>query len=162
MNDRDQRRLETELRQLAPARPPAEFMIRLRAARPLPQVHPWRQRADARHWPTLLQFLRWLAPAAGVAALALLVWHRGDSPANPPRQSPASAAQPAFKAEHVRVDRELVGAFDAVARLPDGQAVRFRCQKWMDQVELRDPGRGLVIQQRSPRLEVVPVRFETY
>ena len=33
MNDGDPGRLEAELRRLAPARPPAEFMARLRAAR---------------------------------------------------------------------------------------------------------------------------------
>jgi hypothetical protein len=56
----------------------------------------------------------------------------------------------------------LVAAFDAVARLPDGQPVRFRCREWSDGVVLRDSARGIVIEQRMPRLEVVPVSFETY
>ena len=56
----------------------------------------------------------------------------------------------------------MVALFDAVAQLPNGQPVRFRCREWADEVVLRDPARGIVIERRTPRLEVVPIRFETY
>jgi hypothetical protein len=76
---------------------------------------------------------------------------------------PGSAEpRPALKADDVEFDQQLVAAFDAVARLPGGQPVRFRCREWADAVVLRDSARGIVIEQRTPRLEVVPVSFETY
>jgi hypothetical protein len=81
-----------------------------------------------------------------------------------PRQSPVAVApaSQSFKADGVQINRELVSSFDAVARLPTGEPIRFRCRKWMDRVVLEDKRRGLVIQQSSPRVEVLPVRFETY
>jgi len=75
---------------------------------------------------------------------------------------PAAKAAPALKADNVQIDQELLSAFDTVARLPSGEPVRFRCRTWMDQVVLTDKQRGVVIEQRTPRIEVVPVRFETY
>jgi hypothetical protein len=62
----------------------------------------------------------------------------------------------------VQIDQALVWSFDAVARLPSGEPIRFRCREWMDQVVLSDRDRGVVFEQRAPRVEVVPVRFETY
>ena len=56
----------------------------------------------------------------------------------------------------------MVASFDAVARLPGGEPVRFRCREWADDVVVRDPARGIVIERRTPRLEVVPVSIETY
>jgi hypothetical protein len=66
------------------------------------------------------------------------------------------------KADKVEFGQDLVATFDAVARLPSGQPVRFRCRQWSDQMVMRDSSKGLVIEERTPRLEVVPVRFETY
>jgi hypothetical protein len=94
---------------------------------------------------------RWLAPALVVAVVGLLLAERG---------TPA-AAHP-MKADDVRVDEELVSSFDVVAKLPGGEPVRFRCHKWRDQWSVTDTNRGLEIVQDSPRVEVVPVRFETY
>ena len=74
----------------------------------------------------------------------------------------ASSARPLLKADKVEIDRQLVAGFDAIARLPSGEPIRFRCQQWMDKVRLRDSGAGLVIERTTPRLEIVPVRFETY
>jgi len=56
----------------------------------------------------------------------------------------------------------LVATFDAVGQLPDGEPIRLRCRQWRDEVILRDSARGVVIERQSPRLEVVPVKFETY
>jgi hypothetical protein len=108
--------------------------------------------------------LRWLVPAAAVSAMAaaLLVWQ----PFRPARQPQSDLAvtpdKPALKADDVEIDEQLVASFDAVARLPSGLPVRFRCRQWTDEVVLRDTARGLVIERRAPRLEVVPVSFETY
>ena len=62
----------------------------------------------------------------------------------------------------VRVDQELVSSYDVVAKLPGGEPVRFRCRKWRDQWSVTDTNRGVEIVQDNPRVEVVPVRFETY
>ena len=82
------------------------------------------------------------------------------SKANP--RSGLIAANPAMKADDVKIDQRLVSSFDAVARLPGGEPVRFRCENWMDQMVLKDSSKGWVVNNRQPRFEVVPVGFETY
>jgi hypothetical protein len=107
--------------------------------------------------------LRWLVPATGVAAVVALVvwWPSGhENPRNSNQQ--LAAAKPALKADNVEFDQQLIASFYAVARLPSGQPVRFRCREWADAVVLRDSASGIVVEQRTPRLEVVPVSFETY
>jgi hypothetical protein len=94
--------------------------------------------------------------------VALLVWLPSRHANRQPGNQLSVAAQPTIKADAVEIDQQLVAAFDAVARLPDGQPIRFRCREWSDEVVLRDSARGIVIEQRMPRLEVVPVSFETY
>jgi len=75
----------------------------------------------------------------------------------------AAPADPAvIKADRVEVDQELLATFDAVTQLPGGEPIRFRCREWKDQVTLHDSARGVVIERREPRLEIIPVRFETY
>ena len=71
-------------------------------------------------------------------------------------------AQTTLKADTVEIAREWVGSFDAVARMPGGEPVRFRCREWTDAVVWRDSAHGIVVEQRTPRLEVVPVSFDTY
>lgn len=162
MNDRDQELFEAELRKLPPARPPADLMRKLAAANQVsqPPLRQSRSPAITSWW----RLLRWLAPAAavGAAALAFLVWRPVAPERALPRETRAPAVQPALKADDVEFDQRLVASFDAVARLPSGQPVRFRCLEWSDALVLRDSARGLVIEQRAPRLEVVPVAFETY
>ena len=81
-------------------------------------------------------------------------------------QRHAKADDPAPKVipqpEDVEIDRQLVALFETVAKLPSGVPVRLRCQEWTDDVVLRDSARGLVIERRTPRLEVVPVSLETF
>ncbi len=158
----DLERFENELRALAPAKPPPEFFERLAQLHPpAPAVrqntHPLP--APAWNWGHLL---RWLLPATALLATAGLVWlklapnsHTGGRPL-------AVSVTPPLKADSVQIDEQLVGAFDAVGRLPDGVPVRFHCREWMDNVVLRDKTRGVTIEQRTPRVEIVPVRFETY
>jgi hypothetical protein len=162
----------------APAQAPADRRAALRspapAAQPRSLFSPVGRRSPAApgfsqpstlnpqpFWPLLL---RWLAPAAAVAALAvtLRVWLPSRHANRQPGNQLSVAAQPTIKADAVEIDQQLVAAFDAVARLPGGQPIRFRCREWSDEVVLRDSARGIVIEQRMPRLEVVPVSFETY
>ena len=163
MNDRDRELFEAELRRLAPARTPAELMERLAVPRQCRQAtNPQVSTTD--YQPGWWRLLRWLAPAATVAALVmmLLAW-RLARPANRPHNDHLRfGAQPALKADAVEIDQRLVSSFDAVARLPDGQAIRLRCREWTDEVVLRDSVSGIVIERSTPRLEVVPVSFETY
>jgi hypothetical protein len=93
---------------------------------------------------------------------AMILWRAvpaGEHSENHP--APATAIAP-LRADNVQFDRELVSAFDAVAQMPDGEPVRLRCREWMDRMVLSDRERGLVVEQRVPHVEVVPVRFETY
>ena len=77
-------------------------------------------------------------------------------------QKSAGIIAPLLKADDVKIDQRLVSSFDAVARLPGGEPVRFRLENWMDQVVLSDKSRGLVVEDRKPRLEVVAMGYETY
>jgi len=156
----DLERFEQELRSLKPARPPAEFIDRLREMEPLAPAQRTVPRAEA-HW-NWIHLLRWLAPATAVLLTAGFLWFKYSHPKTPHGRSLAVTASPALKADSVQIDEQLVGAFDAVGRLPDGEPVRFHCREYMDNVVLRDKTRGVVIEQRTPRVEVVPVRFETY
>jgi len=156
MNERDDQLFEAELQKLVPAQPPARLMARLTAALPQPST--------LTPQPSWWLLFRWLAPAAAAAACvaALLFWW-AKTPLGAPHDKPVTVARKAApKADAVEIDRQLVALFDAVAELPNGQPVRFRCREWADRVVLRDPARGLVIERNAPRLEVVPVSFETY
>ena len=164
MNEREQELFEAELCRLKPNRPPEEFMTRLAAAQPLSREEPRSRGRPAPAW-AWWRILRRLAPAGAVAATmaVLLVWQ----PLKPGTKSPGRPVttvtpRPALNADDVEIARQLVGGFDAVARMPDGEPVRFRCHEWMDNVILRDSTQGVVVEQRTPRLEIVPVRFETY
>jgi hypothetical protein len=163
MNDREHEPFEAELRRLKPAEPPEEFMARLAAARPMPRAQS-SVRSRAAWQPGVWRVpLRWLAPAMAAAVVAvLLVWQPSKPEAGRPGPPVIAPAKPALKADDVEIDRHLVAGFDAVARLPGGEPVRFRCREWMDSVVLRDSARGVEVEQHTPRLEVVPVGFETY
>ena len=145
-------RLEESLRRISPAPAPAELLTRLRAAveppvaaRPAPRL----RLADwLRSWRALV-----LAGPAVAAVLLLCLF-------------PASrlASQPAdgIKANDVQVGHSLVASFDEVAQLPGAEPVRLRYREWQDEVVIRDAARGVVFSQITPRIEVIPVRFETY
>jgi hypothetical protein len=96
------------------------------------------------------------------AVVALVVWWPISQENRQGIFQPSAVAEPALKADNVELDQQLVASFDAVARLPSGQPVRFRCREWADAVVMRDSASGIVVEQRTPRLEVVPVSFETY
>jgi hypothetical protein len=156
--------MEVELRRLTPAEPPREFMVRLE--RLLPAAPASAKPARPLISPTSFwwQLARWLAPvtAGVVLIIAALVWLPLKPATETGRSNPKIAAKSALKPDDVEIDRQLVAAYDAVAQMPDGEPVRFRCQQWMDDVVLRDAARGLRIEQRTPRFEVVALKQDTY
>jgi hypothetical protein len=162
MNEAEERRMEAALRGIVPAQPPADLMARLAAAKPAPQIRraSGARRASAR--PAWFPLWRWLIPATAVVMAGLACWRLNLIPAWHSQPVVAAVTGPKLKADEVQIDRQLISAFDAVGKLPDGEPVRYHCQEWMDKVELRDTSRGLVVQQSTPRLEVMPVNFETY
>ena len=152
---------EAELRALSPAAPPQELLEKLMAARsvvklpaaPGPELEPGLGTGLKALW-------RWLIPAAAVAALALagtVLLVRA-----PVKPAPGMAVNEAAPQETIEIDRRLLLAYDAVAELASGEPVRFHCQEWEETVTVRDPVRGIAIERRAPRLEVTPVRLETY
>jgi hypothetical protein len=178
MKENETERFEVQLRNVRPARPPADFIQRLKSevpdlvterrvqiasAAPMaqaerPAVPETLGAAEGTFWPAWLSLvLRWLIPAAAMLVFGAILW-RANLPAG---RRPVIASAP-VKADDVRIDQQLVSTFDAVALLPTGEPVRFRCREWMDEVVLRDSRRGVEVARRVPRVEVVPVRFETY
>ena len=161
MNDHDLERYETELRRAAPAPPPGDFMVRLRTAKP--GLNPARRSLLEAVGLKFrgLDLLRWLAPVVAMATVVFLVLRSNFAPVSNLKKEPLVAAS-GFKADDVQVDEKLVLSFDVVAKLPSGEPVRFRCRQWRDQLVVTDKNHGVKIEQSTPRIEVVPVRFETY
>jgi hypothetical protein len=160
MSDSELEILENELKKLKPARLREESLARLAEARlegrasASPSYSGWFEQ-----W---RQRLAWLATATAAAAIMALVVTRDVTPRAIGQRPAASGANPALKADKVEVDENLVTAFDAVAQLPDGEPVRLRCRQWMDEVKMSDSARGVSIERKVPRLEVVSVRYDTY
>ena len=155
MNDHEYESFEADLGRLKPAAPPADFMARLTAARPEPRVE--RQIHSRRGFALLSsRWDAWLAPLSAVAVA--LVWLLSSPSARPG----VAAAQVALNADNVEINRNLVAAFDVIAQTPGGPPMRFRCRDWNEDVVLRDSSKGIVVEQRGPHLEIVPVRFEMY
>jgi len=155
MKDREQELMEAELQRLKPATPPPELMERMLAAVPKPPA----PRLETRTWtphPTewWLPWLRWLAPVSAIGLVAFVSL----------RQIPLALNHPVtgINADAVQISHKLVSAYDAVGELPGGEAVRFRVREWSDSTVMHDSARGLMVEQSKPRLEVIPVAFETY
>ncbi len=163
MNDQDSELFAAELRRLKPARPPEALLERLAAAAPRassPAPHPSANPDGVSVWWKWARL--WLpATAAAAAAIVVLAW-RWSAPPGPPTPSAAvTPPLPTLRADGIEFGQQLLAAYDAVAEMPGGEPVRFRCREWMDEVVVHDSARGIVIEQRVPRLEVVPVCFET-
>ena len=140
-------RFEAELHALRPAPLPASLRVRLMAVCARPAQNAPEPVPVPLWW-------RWLFPLAATAGLALLVGFGLHSGASGPSSRLA--------ADEVEIGQTLVSSFDTIARLPDGRPVRVRCEEWVDELVLRNSARGLCVQEQRPRLEVFPVRFETY
>jgi hypothetical protein len=116
----------------------------------------------------LQRVLRFLIPATAAAALMVVAWRlsvqqKKPSVASVSKTSASSISTPsALRADEVQIDQDLVSSFDALARLPGGEPVRFQCRQWIDRVTLSDKEHGLVLEERTPRVEVVAVGYETY
>jgi len=150
---------EAELRKLEPATPPEGLVTRLAEA--VPAGH--NVRATRPKTP-LFQWLRWALPASAATALVIFLAAPKSNPSADKSHAPGVPNSPdrTLKADNLELGEQLVATFDAVAHLPSGEPVRFRCSEWLDDVVLRDSALGILIQHRTPRLEVVPVSFETY
>lgn len=160
MSDSELEMLENELKKLKPARLREESLARLAGAR-----LEGRAPASLTFSGWLAQWrsrLAWLATAAAAAAIMGVVITRDGIPAAGGKRPAASTPNAALKADKVEVDENLVTAFDAVAQLPGGEPVRLRCRQWMDEVKMSDSARGVSIERKVPRLEVVSVRYDTY
>jgi anti-sigma-K factor RskA len=156
----EQERLEAGLRQIPPAAPPAELMARLRAATATAQSKSQGTTRAVFHLPDFLSF--WRMAGVGVSAavtilLTLLLWRPEMKPA---KTSLASAT--GMDVNAVQVGHSLLASFDTVAQAPDGEPVRFRWREWEDNVVIHDDAHGVVVSKTVPRIEVVPVRIETY
>jgi hypothetical protein len=165
VTDQEQKQFEAALRKTRLVKLPGELRSRLLAAAPPKKAR------SAPPWPALailgwLRVLRLALPTAAAAVLVgLIVWcgalRSRPATTNSKALTGIVAVSP-LKADDVQIDQELVSSFDTLARLPGGEPVRFRCNQWLDQITLSNKAQGLVLQERTPRLEVVPVRFETY
>lgn len=158
---------EREMKRLRPAEPPQELVARLSGINPMKPARDEMAGRRADGFLCRLRGLLWLAPAAAALVLgAFLLRHQLSLPSAPPAQkggvNPAALTSHAIRADQIEIDQQLVTAFDAIARLPGGVPVRFHCREWKDEIVVHDRSRGLVIERQAPRLEVVPVRFETY
>ena len=162
MNEFEPEQLETELQHLRLAPPPSDFLVRCGIALESEVFHQKTPRSVQRF--NFVRLLRWLAPLTAATAIAALFLIKFSNDSSIQSQNAVIPIKPeqAMKADNVEIVEQLVATFDAVAHLPDGAPVRFRCSEWFDDVVLRDSSRGILIQHRMPRLEVEPVSFETY
>ncbi len=165
MNDSELEKFEAELRNLKPAALPGPLLQSLVDSRPKLENQPARSpRLNPGAVKTfgLSHWLRWLIPATAVVVGGMIAWVSLRSSA-PNTLKPATAPpSERLVADDISVERQLVSTYDAIAELPTGEPVRFNCREWMDEVNVRDSSKGLVIQKRIPRVEITPVRFETY
>lgn len=153
----DEHEFESELRRLKPAPLPDELQRRLEfCSAAKPREAPVRR---VRVWELFVTSLRWLAPASvAILLLVSLLWHGHRER----ERARTVAAIPAFNADHVEIERELIDSFETVASTSDGEPVRFRIEQWMEAVTLRDTARDVEVVRRTPRIEVVPVSFGSY
>ena len=155
MNNHEPELMEVELRRHKPASPPGELMERLLAvvpARPAARVQSHPRSTYAPEW--WRAWRRWLAPISAFAFVAVVSL----------RQFPWAVIPPVIggNTDNVQISHTLVSSYDAVGELPGGEPVRFRVREWTDSTVLRDTARRLVVAHSRPRMEVVPVEFETY
>ena len=164
MTEFDPKSFEAELRKFKPATLPQELQLNLQRLRSNPPVAAHPQSGSGlgtRGW--LARFWWLIAPAAALAVAIAVLYPHHSKPIQKASNASLAKADPAQpKADQIEIDQQLLSVFDAIARLPTGEPVRFHCREWMDEIVLRDSARGLVFERQMPRLEVVPVRFETY
>jgi len=171
VTDQELNRFEAELRRTRPASPPEDFWSRLLAAARPTKASPLALK-PAPVALGLQRVLRFLIPATGLALASILAWRGtlqpGKSAGIPKATSPPPVAVPSFTStpplnrDEVQIDQNLISSFDTLAKLPSGEPVRLQCREWMDKVTLSDKTRGLVLEERTPRVEIVLLGSETY
>jgi len=166
VTDHEQTKIEVGLRQIRPGKVPGELLERLRTVESLTPVAAHKARVPVFEAPRAFWCLRWLIPATA-AVLIVAAIRQAENSSNQPTGSTtspplATAAPAALQADSVEVYKELVSSYDAVAKLPGGESVRFRCQQWRNKVVVDDQKQGLLVENWTPRVVVVPVGFETY
>jgi hypothetical protein len=164
LNEEDLRKLEGELARLRPAPAPRTFLASVLSATRAASRVPPRPAPAPDLFANWLAWLRWLAPVTALLIAGLFVWRSATNSVNSisaGNQGPRESAQ-AINADDVQIDSRLISTFDAVAVLPSGEPVRFRCNEWLDDVVFRDRSRQVAIEQQLPRLEATPIGFETY
>ena len=168
MKDFSPEQFEAWLQRQKPATPPADLLKKLTAAEPdLGPVaaarSPRASESVGSAWRGFwIRLGWWLAPATVLVIVSLVLIRAHMGSGGQPRKTDLLANTPAVKADDIEIQSELISSFDTVARLPSGEPVRYRCREWVDEVTVRDRDRGLMVEKRSPRVEVIPVRFETY
>jgi len=153
MSGFDPSRLEAELRALVPARPPRHLLNKT-----LARLSP--SEVDDPEW-SWREALSWLIPALGIGLIGVFVLILPSAWVRRPAAHLATA-NASLKADPIEIDHELLADYDAVGRLPDGRPVRFHCAQWVDKVSFSDSAAGFRIERTTPRLEIVPIDFETY
>jgi hypothetical protein len=180
LHDQELEAFEAELRKVKAAPVPEALSSRLLAIRLPPgpaavdRVRsetggrlPWQ--GNPTWGPAWIRLLRWLVPATALGVFLVITLGKHQPPSgartgtNSQQAKVSSAALSVrVKPEEIEIGRTLVATFDAVAELPSGEPVRFRCQQWADTTMFRDRARGIDIEQSTPRLEIVPVSLDTY
>jgi len=167
VTDHEQEKLEAQLRQLRLGKLPEKLVERLQTAVSPSLTFSPKAPPQLSSAPSFLQILRWLIPATAAILITAVIW-RGQQDStrlvvpSDSSQKAVATTRPSLKADNVQIGKELVSSFDAVATLPGGEPVRFRCQQWMNKVVVDDEKQGLLVENRTPRFVVVPVGFETY
>lgn len=163
MRDLDPNLFEKELADMRPARPPEALMRRLVEARPkMGRSYSFLSLRQPGNWPLRV---RW-ATAGAAALLSIFLAVALSNPKREPVPAPGrqlvKAGRSTLNADNIEIDRQLLASFDTITQMPDGEPVRLRCRQWLDSVVVRDSRRGVEIERQEPRLEVVPIAFETY
>jgi hypothetical protein len=172
MHDQELEAFEAELRKIKASPAPEALISRLLAVRSTPRlsvvdrVHP---KPQGYAW---MRLLRWLAPATALGMLLFISLVRHSPPGatrtgiNPEQakhvSAPLSSTVKPAETDEIEIGKTLLATFDAIAELPSGEPVRFRCQEWADTMVFRDRARGIAVERSTPRLEIVPVSLETY
>jgi hypothetical protein len=173
--DQELHRFESDLRRIPPAPAPEQLVNRLLANRPRRAEAP----APIRPVPTFFSWSRllgWLVPATAVGLVLFISLRHSESlrdehptavqqaPTNLAGAPTASHRPQADAAEgdELEIGRTWIATYDAVAELPNGEPIRFRCREWADTTLFRDKARGIAVERSTPRLEITPIRFETY
>jgi hypothetical protein len=161
MIQEEQDRLETAWRQIRPAAAPPELLARLHAARPVQPAMVVPPSDAPSLWRQIRLGWRALTLAAPTTAVLLLIWFAW-APGLTTKPLIPGAITGNSAPDNVQVGHSLVASFDTIARVPGGAPVRLRYREWQDNIVIHDRVHGMEITQTTPRIEVIPVRFETY